>query len=224
MSKRSAALFPVPAGALFADSPIDGRPLVTELVALSFGDDADGALQFYARYADAVLGAALGAYLLYGIAFEAHQQNSFILVDEHCRPVRLLVRDFGDVRVHGPSLRAAGQSLDVFREGQTVFEADAPVRDKLLHATMLCHLSELGLLLARSYRHAEAAFWDTLRAAAIAAFERLRERTEPQRWTRERQAVLEADWPAKALLKMRLSASSDDVHGTMPNPLARSGR
>lgn len=224
MSKRSAALFPVPAGVLFADSPVDGRALVTELVALSYGDDAEGALQFYARYTETVLSAVLGAYLLYGIAFEAHQQNSFIMVDRDCRPVQLLVRDFGDLRVHGPSLHAAGQTLDVFRKGHTVFESDEPVRDKLLHAIMLCHLSELGLLLARSYRRADADFWDVLRDATITAFDRLRDRTDPQRWTAERHALLETDWPAKAFLKMRLSDTSDDIHGKMPNPLARTRR
>lgn len=224
MRQRSEALFPVPAGTLFADSPVDGRALVTELVALSCGDHADGALQFFAHYADTVLGAVLGPYLLYGIAFEAHQQNSFIMIDHAGKPVRLLARDFGDLRVHGPSLRRTALTLDVFRPGHNVFETDGPVRDKLLHATMLCHLSELGLLLARSYRFAEDRSWDVLREAAIAAFARLRERTEPGRWHAERHAVLAAAWPAKAFLKMRLSDTSDDVHGVMPNPLARAGR
>ena len=220
MAKRSAALFPVPAGALFAESPLDGRALVTELVAAAYGDHADGALAFFRCYADTVLRAVLGAYLLYGIGFEAHQQNSFIMVDNEGRPAQLLVRDFGDLRVHGPTLERAGLALDVFRADHTVFDTDEPVRDKLLHAVMLCHLSELGLLLARSYRHSEAAFWGVLRGALDAAFERLRARSCPQRWARERDAVLEARWPAKAFLRMRLSDTSDDVHGDMANPLA----
>lgn len=221
MGKRSATRLPIPAGALFADSPVDGRALVTELVALSYGDHAGGALQFYKRYVDTALTAVLGPYLLYGIAFEAHQQNSFMLVDRDCRPVQLLVRDFGDLRIHGPTLRSTGRTLDTFRPGHTMFETDAPVRDKLLHAVMLCHLSELGLLLASSYRQTEAAFWDVLRASTIEAFERLRERAEPQRWQAERSALLERNWPAKAFVRMRLSDTSDDVHGEMANPLAR---
>ena len=221
MGKRSAALFPVPAGSLFADSPLDGRALVTELVACAYGDHADGALAFYRQYADTVLAAVLGPYLLYGIGFEAHQQNSFIMLDPEGRPVQLLVRDFGDLRVHGPTLARAGLALDVFRPGHTVFDKAEPVRDKLLHAVMLCHLSELGLLLARSYRHGQAAFWDVLRDCTEAAFERLRARSDGRRWNAERHAVLEARWPAKAFLRMRLSDTSDDVHGDMANPLAR---
>ncbi|GAC1334217.1 MAG: hypothetical protein NVSMB28_31270 [Collimonas sp.] len=220
MQKRSATLFPIPAGSLFADSPVDGRALVTELVALRYGDHGHGALQFYQCYVDTVLTAALSAYLLYGIAFEAHQQNSFIMLNSSYEPVKLLVRDFGDLRIHGPSLRRAGLTLDAYRPGHSVFEADEPVRDKLLHATMLCHLAELGLLLACSYRCPEAGFWNVLRQSTVNTFERLRGRTDAQRWETERRAVLESAWPAKAFLKMRLSDTSDDVHGCMPNPLA----
>jgi hypothetical protein len=51
-------------------------------------------------------------------------------------------------------------------------------------------------------------------------FAALRSRVDAHRWHAERQALLEHDWPAKAFLRMRLTDTSDDVHGTMPNPLA----
>ena len=100
-----------------------------------------------------------------------------------------------------------------------MFESAEPVRDKLLHAVMLCHLAELALLLSRTYDHPEASFWDILRRQVETVFDRLRARTEPQRWEAERRALLETDWPAKSFLRMRLTDSSDDVHGHMPNLL-----
>lgn len=219
MRKRTDTLFPVPVGVLFADSPMGGRPVAADLVALAYGDHAQGAVEFFERYAATVLTATLSAYLLYGIAFEAHQQNSFIMVNPNYEPVQLLVRDFGDLRVHGPTLRATGLALTPHRPGHSVFESDEPVRDKLLHAVMLCHLSELALLLSRTYKHSEDHFWSILRRETEDAFDRLRARTQPQRWSAERRALLENDWPAKSFLKMRLSDTSDDVHGHMPNPL-----
>ena len=157
---------------------------------------------------------------MYGIAFEAHQQNSFIMVDEGYAPVRLLVRDFGDLRIHGPTLRGTGLEIAAYRAGFTVYEDEAPVRDKLLHAVLLCHVSELALLLARAYGHPEQRFWNVLRREIDAVFSPLRTRVDARRWHAERQALLEHDWPAKAFLRMRLTDTSDDVHGTMPNPLA----
>lgn len=219
MSKATRTLFPVPVGALFADSPVDGRPLVVDLVTSAYSDSAEGALEFFERYMAIVATACLSAYLLYGIAFEAHQQNSFIMVDENMKPARLLVRDFGDLRVHAPTLRRAGLELIPYREGHSVFNCDATVRDKLLHAVMLCHMAELGLLLAQTYKLPEAMMWAIMRRTIDNAFDALRPRTAPDRWNAERHALLEADWPAKSFLRMRLTNTSDDVHGHFPNPL-----
>ncbi|HEY0419667.1 MAG TPA: IucA/IucC family protein, partial [Acetobacteraceae bacterium] len=219
MDKRSAEHLPAPVGALFADSPADGRPIAAE-VAMHCGQGRAGCeLEYFRRHAATVLAGTLGAYLLYGMGFEAHQQNSFMLLDRHCRPARLLLRDFGDLRVHMPTLRAAGLDLEPHRAGHACFEDDAPVRDKLLHAVMLCHLGELGLLLARIAGQPEQDFWRVMREEVEAAFERLRPRTLPARWETERHALLEADWPVKSFLRMRLLGTSDDVHGTMRNPL-----
>jgi D-ornithine---citrate ligase len=220
MAKAAACRFPVPVGALFAESPFSGRPLATELVALAHGDHAAGAVAYFERHALTVLTALLSAYLVYGIAFEAHQQNSFIMLDGGYEPVQLLARDFGDLRIHGPTLRRAGLTLDTYRAGFTVYDDDAPVRDKLLHAALLCHLSELALLLARAYGHPEHHFWDALRRVADDVFTGLRARVHERRWHAEREALLARDWPAKSFLRMRLLDTSDDVHGTMPNPLA----
>jgi siderophore synthetase component len=167
-----------------------------------------------------VLTALLSAYLVYGIAFEAHQQNSFIMLDERYAPVQLLARDFGDLRVHGPTLRGTGFTLAAYRAGVTVYDDDEPVRDKLLHAVLLCHVSELALLLARAYGHPEHHFWNVLRRVLGDVFASLRARVHERRWHAERQALLEHDWPAKSFLRMRLLDTSDDVHGTMRNPLA----
>ena len=220
MAKGSGERFPVPVGALFAESPFSGRPLATELVALARGDHAAGAVAYFERHARTVLTALLSSYLVYGIAFEAHQQNSFIMLDGGYEPVQLLARDFGDLRIHGPTLRRAGLALDAYRAGFTVYDDDAPVRDKLLHAVLLCHLAELALLLARAYGHPEHHFWDVLRHVTDDVFTGLRARVHERRWHAERQALLAHDWPAKSFLRMRLLDTSDDVHGTMPNPLA----
>jgi siderophore synthetase component len=220
MAKGDHERFPVPVGALFAESPFSGRPLATELVALACGDHADGAVAYFELHARTVLTALLSAYLVYGIAFEAHQQNSFIVLDGDYAPVQLLARDFGDLRIHGRTLASAGLAIETYRAGFTVYDDDAPVRDKLLHAVLLCHLAELALLLARAYGHPEHYFWDVLRREIDGVFAALRPRVDAGRWHAERAALLEHDWPAKAFLRMRLSDTQDDVHGTMANPLA----
>lgn len=219
MSKHSATLFPMPVAALMVDAPHSSRPLVTELVRLVHGDHAAGAAAFFDQYAGTILRATLSPYLLYGIAFEAHQQNSFIMLDSAWHPTQLLVRDFGDLRIHSPTLQGAGLVLEAYRTCHTLFDDEETVRDKLLHAVLLCHLGELAVLLADTYCCDEGLFWNILRRQIDLVFDRLQARTEPQRWKRERYALLQADWPAKSFVRMRLSDSANDEHRSMPNPL-----
>jgi siderophore synthetase component len=217
-------MLPVPVGALFAESPFSGRALVTEAVALSGSDDAAGAQAFFRHYAATVLRAVLSPYLLYGVAFEAHQQNSFIVLDRQFRPVQLLVRDFGDIRIHRPTLERSGHALQTHRSGHVLFDDVEFVRAKVLHAVLLCQLSELALLLARSYGCDEDVFWRILADATGQVLDVLRARVDPARWQQEGAALLEDDWPVKSLLRMRFKDSPDDTLGRMPNPLREAQR
>jgi siderophore synthetase component len=146
------------------------------------------------------------------------------MVNQQYEPVQLLIRDFGDLRIHAPTLRKAGLTIEAYRPGHTLFEEDAPVLDKWVHAFMLCHLSELTLLLAKTYHYSENHFWYLLRQQTETLFDQLRSRVPTERWNKQRHALLEADWPIKSFIKMRLKNSSDDHHGRMPNPLKNSLR
>ena len=211
---------PIPVAALLAASPHDDRPIAAELVKLAHGDDPHDAQAYFARYATTVLSAVIAPYLRYGIAFEAHQQNSYLLTDRHYAPVRLLLRDFGDLRVHGPTLRRQGLELAPYKAGFTVFDTVEPVRDKLIHASLVCHLGELALRFSEHWQIAETKLWSIMRHEIEAVFDATREGTDPQRWQEERHALLDDDWPTKCLLRMRLQNSSDDIHVRMANPLS----
>lgn len=213
----------VPVGALFADAPLTGRALVTELVgALQTRtglSPLEAALQFARDYFELVLGSLLPLYLHYGIVCEAHQQNSFLILRRDLRLSRLLLRDFGDVRVHLPTLRARGYALQVYPQAPNYTDDWLKLRHKLLHAVFMCHLGELILLLAREYQLAESLLWGEFRLVLAAQFCQLQPQVEAELWQREYEALFHAPWPAKALLRMRLCDSSDDAHETLPNPL-----
>lgn len=213
----------VPVGALFAEAPLSGRALVTELVdALQTRTGLgplEAALQFARDYFELVLGSLLPLYLHYGIVCEAHQQNSFLILRRDLRIERLLLRDFGDVRVHLPTLRDRGYSLQVYPNAANYTEDWQKLRPKLQHAVFMCHLGELILLLGREYQLAEGLLWGEFRLVLAEQFARLRPQVDAELWQREYTALFHAPWPAKALLRMRLRDSSDDAHETLPNPL-----
>lgn len=209
----------VPVGSLFALDEHQ-QPLLRQWVRLAQGrDDSDAMYDFYRKYLSIAVPGLLGIYLLYGVAFEAHQQNSFMVMAADGQLSHLLVRDFGDIRLHRQTLHGRGLDVELHDPQMTLFDQPDYVRDKLLHTTFMCHLGELTLLCARHWQVPQELLWEQLAAQVIECFDTLRVRVEPKRWETERQALLEDDWPAKSFMRMRLLDSHADIVGRLVNPL-----
>ncbi|AGB74036.1 MULTISPECIES: IucA/IucC family protein [Rhizobium] len=219
---RKDGLLPVTVAALLAASPVDGRPLICELIA-RMGNDRPAAAEFFRTYAAVVLGPTIAMYLLYGIAFEAHQQNSTVLFDPSGRPQRLVIRDFGDGRSFAPLFEARGYQLKPFsRAGilPTTFNDDiALVRSFVIDACFVCHLHEVALCLNEHFGLSEA--WVILRQQTEDAFDRVRSRMLSDAfWLEEREAFLNRPWPTRSVLRMHLERYRDyRVEHELPNPL-----
>lgn len=210
----------VPVGSLFA---IDqhGQPLLRQWVRLSKGqDNAPAMLAFFRDYAAITVPALLGMYLRYGVAFEAHQQNAFMVMAADGQLSRLLLRDFGDIRIDRQTLHAHGLDIELHDPAMTLYDDAGFVRDKLLHTVFMCHLGELVLLSARYFDIPQAQLWNELAAQVSQCFDRMRNEVAPQRWETERAALLEQPWPAKSFMRMRLLDSHADIVGRLPNPLS----
>lgn len=210
----------VPVGSLFAIDQ-QGQPLLRQWVRLSKGtDDADAMRAFFHDYASIAVPALLGMYLRYGVAFEAHQQNSFMVMAADGQLSRLLLRDFGDIRIDRKTLHAHGLDIELHDPKMTLYDDASFVRDKLLHTVFMCHLGELVLLSARYFDISQALLWSELSAQVSQCFDDLQNQVDPQRWETEREALLEQDWPAKSFMRMRLLESHADIVGRLPNPLS----
>ncbi|WP_315766472.1 IucA/IucC family protein [Bradyrhizobium sp. SZCCHNS2005] len=223
---RNDGLLPVTVAALLTASPIDGRPLICELIARD-GDASEAAASaFFRAYVETVIRPTLAMYLLYGIAFEAHQQNSTMLFDETGRPRKLLIRDFGDGRSFAPLFEQRGDNLEPFtRTGilPTTFDDDiSPVRSFLIDACFICHLHEIALCLAEHYALSGTTLWRILREETEAGFDALRPRMLSDAfWLEERRAFLEKPWPSRSVLRMHLERYRDyRIEHELPNPLA----
>jgi siderophore synthetase component len=223
---RNDGLLPITVAALLTDGPASGRPLITELIERAgAADDPALAVEAYFRlYARVVTRPVLSIYLLYGIALEAHQQNTSVLFDADGMPRSLLIRDFGDGRTYAPLLNARGYELKPYVHPgilPTVFSDDIePVRTFVVDACFVCHLHEVALLLTRQYSLAPTRLWEILREEAEAAFDAIQERVEPELWLRERTAFLEQPWSTRSVLRMHLLKYADyRLQHELPNPL-----
>ncbi|MER8437314.1 IucA/IucC family siderophore biosynthesis protein [Mesorhizobium sp. M1312] len=222
---RTDGLMPVTVAALLTAGPTDDRPLICELIARNGNEAEADVAAFFRAYARTVIRPTLAMYLLYGIAFEAHQQNSLVLFDHAGHPRKLLIRDFGDGRSFAPLFEERGHCLKPFTQRgilPTTFDEDISlVRSFVIDACFVCHLHEIALCLSEQYGLAGNSPWRILREETEEAFDALRPRVSSDEfWLRERAAFLENPWPTRSVLRMHLERYRDyRVEHQLPNPL-----
>lgn len=209
----------VPMGRLLALSE-HGQPLLRQWVALDQGvDDSPALLRFIHDYLVTVLPGLLGLYLLYGVTVQTHRQNSFLVISPHGRPSRLILRNITGIRLHGPTLHGQGLGLRSPPLSTHLSDDAARVRGQFLHTTFMCHFGELIQLCTRHWPVHEYALWRELARHVDNGFEHWREQVEPQRWTQERQAMLEQDWPSQPRQPIQWRDRSRELVDRQNNPL-----
>lgn len=200
----SAGEVAVPLAVLAAPSPADGAPIAAELVARGFGGDPGSLV---AAVADLIL-APLFTLLDVGVALEAHGQNLLVVLRGH-RPVRVLYRDFGGVRV-SPRRLARHAIAAPPLQGDLVADDPDVLRTKLL-AALTTILGELVAVLGRGTDLDPAEGW-----------RRIADVWRPRRHEHaDGAALFAATLPVKATTAMRLAAQPlDDIWAQVRNPLA----
>ncbi|MCA2214937.1 IucA/IucC family protein [Jidongwangia harbinensis] len=192
----------LPLAALSARSPVDGRPLLCEAVRDHGGDP----YRWLADLAE-ILWPPLLTVLDRGVALEAHGQNTLVVL-RGGRPVRIVYRDLGGVRVGAARLRAAGVTPPRLH-GDLPCDDPAALRTKLAAAAVGTVATELVTLLARHHDAEPARLWGVVAAAIRTA------------GTADAAALLAEPVPVKATTAMRLAADPlVDVWTYLDNPMA----
>ncbi|WP_305783293.1 IucA/IucC family protein [Symbioplanes lichenis] len=186
----------LPLAALAAVDPYDGKPVLWQV-----------AREPYAWWEEltALLVPPLLALLDRGVALEAHGQNTLVVL-RGGRPVRVLYRDFGGVRISPARLAAAGVEVPPLA-GDLPSDDGDELRTKLAAALFGAVTGQLVAVLARGGADAEKLWGVTGRAVAATG-------------TADARALLTRPLPVKATTAMRLAADPlDDIWAYVPNPL-----
>lgn len=212
--------FIIPVGSLFAEDE-RGQPLVAQLISAEKSKGAQQqVIDFFEKYTAVVLAAVLGIYLRYGVAFEAHQQNSFVVMDKNFQLRSVLIRDFGDIRINKKYAGRYGAEIKQYDSKFTLLDDVNYVREKLIHNVFMCHLGELLLLLSISYSVTESVLWNVFAKQTENCFLANKEQMDFADWQREKEAIMEKKWPLKSFVRMRLQNTISDIVMEVDNPLA----
>lgn len=206
--------------AFFEKSSISDSNLFIEIMELSGCLTYQDALTYFFNYVELVLGSYLDLYLLYGIALEGHQQNTLAIVQDG-KIKRFIARDFDGIEIHIDSFKPMGINLDITDDSPYWQKNKETVRNQLLYTVYQLHLGELVLLLANYFNSEETAFWRIVRQVTEQRFYALKNKMHPSVWQNEFNTILQAYWPVKALLRMRLEKNylRDGLFYQIVNPL-----
>lgn len=218
------AELPVPGCALPARAPVTDSTVLVELVTRYGQTRGEGNLQtaglrFAQEYAALLLPVAVILMTKYGIAVEAHLQNCiFTFVD--AVPTRLVLRDWGGMRIYPPRLRRHGLPLDPRPGAVTVTDDVEVMRAKVLYTVLSNHLGEIIAHLVTRCGVDPRPVWRCVRARLAQLLTDLE--ADPALRadvTADHAALFGPTLPVKAFARMRLDPASGDQYVPVGNPL-----
>ena len=169
---------PVTASALLAESPVSGEPVLMEVLELfaaghGIAEPELAAVAFVRRYCEICLPGFLTLMGRYGVSLEGHLQNS-IPVFRGGETVRMLVRDFGGVRILRERLVCQGIRVDLYPGSAVVIEDVEDLRNKIYYPVFQNHLGELVACLVRRLDLEEQCLWQPVAEVCRGVFRELK--------------------------------------------------
>jgi siderophore synthetase component len=155
---------PMAAASLIAESPISRKPIVVELIdqlakSNNLFDHHDATKLFIRKYAKTALPGFLTMMVRYGISLEGHMQNS-VTVFRNGELVRILVRDFGGIRVLPARMWKQGLEAEFYPGSSIVTDQDSQLRNIISYSVMQNHFAELITCIVRALEINEDELWE----------------------------------------------------------------
>jgi len=210
---------------LFSESPISEKMIFAELIekfAIETNETSlrSAVTQFIKEYASLIIPGALTLLVKYGIGLEGHLQNS-VMVFKDGRPVRLLFRDWGGVRIHKERLEKHQFHAEFYPGSVTVTSQLNEVHNKLFYTVFQNHFGELILQACKTFGLSERELWNEIHLLCRAVFKELETNVHyAENVISDRDALYKANVEHKALAKMRLDPEMKGYsYAIVPNPL-----
>jgi siderophore synthetase component len=209
--------------ALYAESPVTGRPVLAELVEAfarsGAGSSSEAAFRFVSEYASVALPGFLTLMVKYGVGLEGHLQNS-VPVFKAGRPVRLLFRDWGGARIYSARLMRRGLRVRFYPGSAVLTDRLDEMRNKVFCAVFQNQLGEIILQSCRHFGVPERDLWWEVRRICDAVFDEIGSHPEHAAdAAADREALYGVEVDHKALTAMRLNPKGGYRYAKASNPL-----
>ncbi|TRN38509.1 siderophore synthetase [Staphylococcus pseudintermedius] len=198
-------------------NPVDGQVVVDSLIEYLYGDmNGETIQQFMRQYMEALIPPLIAYIQQYGIALEAHQQNTILQMDKENETLSFIVRDLGGSRIYPETLKQTVPDFEITNDSLVSDKIEAVIA-KFQHAVIQ---NQLGTLI-HHFHHKHQIDEATLYTIAAAEIEASIDPTRPHADALKR-ILFGEKMTVKALLNMRMEQKVKQyVQIDIKNPLER---
>lgn len=223
---------PIIPSSLVANYPNNSEAPIISLIkkytlARSFDNFEIASINWFKRYGQALIDIAIPLLVKYGIALEAHLQNSIVAFNKDGSLNTLYVRDFEGLRIDEPFLNSVGYSTKDFHEKSLILTDKAQtVFNKVFYSSIQNHLGELITAVAKysDSNDLENQIWHTISDLIEAKLEQIEQTlTDSERVANFRDIIFAEKIDYKCVTTMRLEDEADYyTYVQVDNPLYKS--
>ena len=134
---------------------------------------------WFAPYARALIDYVVPLLVKYGIALEAHLQNTIAVFDDRTGAFQqMLIRDFEGLRIDQQQLSSMGYDTSDFHEKSRILtESQTSVFNKAFYSTIQNHLGEIVAAIAYYYKdeQLENKLWQIVQTQIQQCFDRIKQ-------------------------------------------------
>jgi siderophore synthetase component len=207
----------IPLAALFAPSPISKKPLLFDLINSSDLSPEE----YFERYCDCVIYGQLHLMLRYGVALEAHQQNTLVVVKEN-QPQALVIRDLGGISIGDHAVYQDAYRPVLHPESNLVVGDLSQLCQTFIHGNLQSNLAYWIRYISEYYPISAQTLWRKVFITLIRAMNSMSSEIDAEILSRQRKNLLSNPWQHKCLLSMRLiKGHKSSLLVPVSNPLSQ---
>lgn len=206
----------VPLAALFAPSPVSQTPLLLEIIETSQINPEE----CFAAYCAIVLKGQLHLLVHYGIALEAHQQNTLVIFENN-QPKGLVIRDLGGIKICTHPIYSKVIKPELHPDSTITCTRLDELSNKFIHGNLQSNLGYWIKCLHAHYGLSSHSLWHQVYQTLQQQFDVLKTKTDQHLHQWHQHQLLSMPWQQKSLLTMRLNREQTiDVYTAIANPLS----
>lgn len=205
----------IPLAALFVTSPITDKPLLIEIIEKS----EHPPVYYFKEYLNCLLPSQIHLLLKHGIAFEAHQQNTLLILNRQ-KPKGIVIRDLGNVSICQLKIYDSHLKPTFLKDSLILTECLSELADKFIHSNIQSNIAYWIELFGHFYGLSKQILWRIVKEQMLIIFQSLSSSVDKDVISIQRKNLFSSHWNLKCLLRMRLTPQPEHYIGHLiPNPL-----